>query len=227
MNSKTRKTYTAILGSPAPRDLDWAKFEHLWTDIADKVENESGDRLAVDFHGHREVFHRPHDGRVGIEDIERARHLIKASPELKGSGEIVAVVVDAKEARVLVFDLDSAKVVDDEHTVRDSDPRARRLRTVERKTGRDDEHDLSHFFDDLAQAVAQDAPGLPFVVLGHGEGKSDVAAGFVERLKAHHADVAEHAVGTARIDISAANDAAIESAAVAVLHSHVSADQTA
>ncbi|BDH57309.1 hypothetical protein [Tsukamurella sp. PLM1] len=226
MNNKYRKIYAAIVGSPAPRQLEWVKFERFWEGVADRVENESGDRLAVDFHGHREVFRRPQSGQVGIEDIERARHLLKAAPDRKGHGEIAAVVIDAEQARILVFDLDSAKVDDTEHTVRDGDPRARRLRTVEKKTGRDDEHDLTHYFDDLAAAIAEDAPGLPFVICGHGAGKSDVAAGFAQRLATRHAELAEHAAGTARIDISAADDAAIEAAAIAALHEHVNAPET-
>lgn len=224
MNSNTRKTYTAILSAPAPRDLAWTKFENLWSDIADKVENESGDRLAVDYHGHREVFRRQHDGRVGIEDIERARHLLKSTPDLKGHGEVAAVVIDAKQARILVFDLDHTKTVDDEHTVRDSDPRARHLRTVERQTGRDDEHDLTHFFDELAKVIVVDIPDQPFVIFGHGDGKSDVAAEFLERLRSHHAEIGERAVGTDRIDISAANDSDIEAATVRALHGSVKAD---
>ncbi|GAA4398099.1 hypothetical protein [Tsukamurella soli] len=217
MNAHTRKTYTSIVGTPAPRNLAWPKFVTLWEDIADRVEDESGDRLAVDFAGHREVFHRPHDGRVSIEDVERARTLLRSSPDLKGTGTVVAVTIDAKQARIVSFDLDSAKVVEAGETVRDHDPRAHHLRTVERHTGRDDEHDLSHFFDDLAEAVAADAPGQTFVVLGHGAGKSDVAEGFVERLRAHHAEVAEHVAGVANIDLSAADDAAIEAKALAVI----------
>ncbi len=220
MNAHTRKTYTSIIGTPAPRNLDWDKFVTLWEDIADRVENESGDRLAVDLNGHREVFHRPHDGRVSIEDVELARKLLRSSPELLGTGSVVAVTVDAKQARILAFDLDSAKVVDQGETVRDHDPRARHLRTVERHIGRDDEHDLSHFFDDLATAIAQDAAGQTFVVLGHGAGKSNVADGFVARLRDRHPSVAEHLAGVADVDLSAVDDAAIEAKALAVVHSH-------
>ncbi|WP_427891803.1 hypothetical protein ACQHIV_04125 [Kribbella sp. GL6] len=74
MDGHVRKTYEAILAQPAPRDLLWDRFVTLWRDIADDVEDENGDRLAVKRNGHRVVFHRPHNGRVSIEDVEMARH---------------------------------------------------------------------------------------------------------------------------------------------------------
>ena len=76
MNAHNRKTRDAILGHPAPRDIEWTQFINMWEDVADEVEQEHGDRLSVSLNGHREVFHRPHDGRVSIEDIELARHLL-------------------------------------------------------------------------------------------------------------------------------------------------------
>lgn len=77
MNAHVRKTIAEILGSPAPRQLKWEPFAHVWDDVADSVEDEHGDRFVVHINGEREVFHRPNDGIVPIEDIERARHLLK------------------------------------------------------------------------------------------------------------------------------------------------------
>ncbi|MFP5020823.1 hypothetical protein [Pseudonocardia phyllosphaerae] len=218
MNAHTRKTYEALVGTPAPRDLEWDKFEHLWSDIADEVKNESGDRLSVTMNGHREVFRRPHDGRVSIEDVERARHLLKAKPETQGEGQslghVIAVAIDEKNARVLDFDLDAVKVTDTEHDVRDHTAQGHHLRTVERHTGHDDEQDLVTYFDDLAKALQNDLQGRKFVVLGHGRGKSDAAAGFVERLDTKHHELYQQLAGTADVDLSAANDAELEHAAL-------------
>lgn len=210
MNGHTRKTYEKIVGEPAPRDLEWDSFVTLWEDIADRVEQESGDRLAVDMNGHREVFRRPHDGIVSIEDVEQARHLLAKTPDLKGSGHVLAVTVDAKGARILDFDLDTAKVEDTEKDVKDDDPRSRRLRTVEKKTGHDDVGDLDAFFTDLADALTPIVADRTFVVFGHGTGKSNVAELFVERLRDKHHDLAEKVVAVADIDLSAATDADIE-----------------
>lgn len=167
--------------------------------------------------GHREVFRRPHDGRVSIEDVERARHLLKATPDLKGSGDVVAVAIDDRKARILDFNLDAVKVEDTEHDVRNKDSRGHHMRTVERDTGRDDKTDLKGFFDDVAKELQKVEAGKRFVVLGHGDGKSDAAALFVERLKHSHGEPAERVAGIARVDLSAANDADLEKAATDAL----------
>lgn len=217
MNAHNRKTIAKILGHPAPRQLEWDKFVHAFEDVADSVENESGDRLAVTMNGHREVFHRPHDGVVSIEDIENARKLLRAAPDLRGTGTLLVVTVDTEEARLLDFDLDETTVQDTERDVKNPDRRARRMRTVEKRTGNDDEHVLVTYFDEIAQALV-DGGDRTFVVLGHGSGKSDVAAGFVERIQAKRPELAQHLAGVGAIDLSAANDAAIEDAAVRLLH---------
>lgn len=213
MTTHADKTYAKITGTPAPRDLEWSEFITFWEDRADQVEQETGDRLAVRFGGHREVFHRPHDGRVSIEDVERARHLLAATPEAKGHGELLAVALDAEHARFFDFDLDASTVSDTEHTVTDEDRRAHHLRTVERHSGHDDERDLLHYFDAVAEALRSTEPGRPFVVLGHGHGKADIAVEFVERLRAAHADVAARVTAVSALDLSAASDAHIEAAA--------------
>ncbi|MFF2086176.1 hypothetical protein ACFVVM_20555 [Nocardia sp. NPDC058176] len=217
MNSHTRKTLDAITGHPAPRDLEWTKFVTLWEDLADEVEQESGDRLAVKMNGHREVFHRPHDGRVSIGDIEHARQLLRDTPELKGSGSLFAVAMDAEKARILHFDLGTTGVSDTEHDVRNHDSAARHLRTVERHTGHDDHQVYLRYFDDLAVALLEEIGTESFVVLGHGTGTSDVAEDFVLRLRETDHALADRVAGVGVVDLSAANDAALEAAAQKIL----------
>ena len=197
MDHHIRATYDAILSQPAPRDLDWDRFVTLWKDIADKVTEDPGARLAVDINGHREVFRRPHDGRVSIEDIELARRILAETPDDKGSGHLLVVTIDERTARILDFDLATPQVVETEHDVKDSSPVAHHMRTVERHTGRDDEADLKAFF----------------VLFGHGEGKANTAAAFIERATAHHPEVAKQLAATAQIDLSAATDSVLEAKA--------------
>ncbi|MFE7720501.1 hypothetical protein ACFU44_15830 [Nocardia rhizosphaerihabitans] len=213
MNAHTRKTMAAIAGHPAPRDLEWTTFRTMWADIADEVEQESGDRLAVKMNGHREVFHRQHDGRVSIGDIEHARQLLADHPELKGSGTLFVVAMDSEIARILHFDLETTGVSDTEHDVRNHDPVARHLRTVERHTGHDDHQVYLRYFDDLAVALLEEIGPQTFVLLGHGTGKSDVAEDFLLRLKEKNHALADRVAGVGVIDLSAADDAAIEAAA--------------
>lgn len=218
MNKHTQVTLDRILGSPAPRDLEWTKFVRLWTDIAEEVEQESGDRLAVRMNGHRVVFRRPHDGRVSIEDVEQARHLLRDQPDVHGDGHLLVVTIDERCARILDFKLDTAGTEDTEHDVRDNDARSRHLRTVERHTGHDDEQLLNKFFDDVATALWPYVRDHRFVVFGHGYGKSDTAADFARRLRERHQPVAHHLAAVAALDLSAANDTRIEQAARRLVH---------
>lgn len=213
MDHHIRATYDAILSQPAPRDLDWDRFVTLWKDIADKVTEDPGARLAVDINGHREVFRRPHDGRVSIEDIELARHILAKTPDDKGSGHLLVVTIDERAARILDFDLDTPKVVVTEHDVKDPSPVAHHMRTVERHTGHDDEADLKAFFDKLAETLRPLVASQTFVLFGHGEGKANTAAAFVERATAHHPEVAAQLAATAQIDLSAATDTILEAKA--------------
>ncbi len=80
MNAHARETYDAITQGRAPRSLSWTEFVSFWDEVADDVEPGTGDQLTVHLNGHRTVFRRQHDGRVSIEDVERARHLLAASP---------------------------------------------------------------------------------------------------------------------------------------------------
>ena len=210
MNANTRRTHDAIVGHPAPRDIIWNDFIHMWNDLADEVENESGDRLSVTMNGHREVFRRGHDGRVGIEDIERARHLLKATPVDQGHGSLYVLTVDDEHAHLYEFDLDSVKVDADEQQVTDGDRRARRLRTTERKRGRDDVADLDHYYREIADAVKKDFGEHRYVVLGHGHGKSDAAANFEKWLEKHENQVFGRIIATGDADLSAVNERDIE-----------------
>lgn len=213
MNAHTDRTRAEIVGAPAPRNMKWKDFEHLWREIADEVKDESGDRLSVSMNGHREVFRRPHNGVVGIEDIERARHLLADTPEDQGQGALYAVAIDERSARLIAFDLDSVKVDADTERVRDHDARSRHLRTVEKQTGNDDVRDLDHFFRTVAGHIKTDFGHRGFVILGHGAGKSNAAEDFDKWVVKHDPVVREQIRGIGRVDLSAANDRDLEQAA--------------
>lgn len=194
--------------------MEWSDFESFWKERADHAENESGDRLSVTMNGHRTVFRRPHDGTVSIDDVEWARHLLNAEPLDKGEGRVLAVTIDNETARIYDFDLSNTDVEDTEHTVHSPDARAHHMRTVEKKTGRDDEHDDTHFFDDIAKALRTHYPHRPYVLFGHGDGKSDAAAGFADRMRQHDHDISSRMLSEHRIDLSAATPADLEKVAI-------------
>lgn len=159
MSNHPEKTKERILAGPAPRDIESTHFMTMWENYADRVQQESGDRLAVDINGHRQVFRRQHDGLVDIEDIEHARHLFAAHETTEGSGRLF-VTLSHEDARFYDFDLSAHDVEVDQHE-HEKNPGARghHMRTVEKKTGRDDENDLKRFFDDLVADLNKDAAG--------------------------------------------------------------------
>jgi hypothetical protein len=218
VNAHNRKTYEAITRGRAPRALEWAQFVSLWQDVADDVEQETGDRLAVHLNGHRVVFRRQHDGLVSLEDIEHARRLLASTPPDRDTGRLLVVAIDDERARIITYVRGDGPTTEQQsRTIRDTEPAARRLRTVERRTGRDDVHDLTGYFDDIAAALTSVADDVPLVVLGAGHGKSAAAESFAQRLRTHHGVLGQRLRGVGRVDLSSATDTDLETAALAVL----------
>jgi hypothetical protein len=220
VNAHTRKTYQAITQGRAPRGLEWVHFVSFWHEVADDVEPETGDRLAVHLHGHRDVFRRQHDGLVSLDDIERARRLLATAPSARDTGEIVVVAIGAERARIITFELGDGPTTERaSRTIRDKEPAGRRLRTVERRRGRDDVHDLTAFFEEVAAALAETAAETPIVALGAGHGKADEAHSLVARLRDHHSALRPRLRGVGHADLSAATYTDLEAAALTVLAS--------
>ena len=177
---------------------------------ADRVQQESGDRLAVDINGHRQVFRRQHDGLVEIEDIEHARHLFAAHETTEGSGRLF-VTLSHDNAGFYDFDLSAHDVEVDQHE-HEKNPGARghHMRTVEKKTGCDDENDLKRFFDDLVADLNKDAAGRDFVLLGHGTGKFNAAQAFAEYREKDTHPLHAHVIAVGDIDLSSAGEPELE-----------------
>lgn len=218
MTSKSEKTRDRILDHPAPRDIEWQEFITMWEHLADKVEQESGDRLAVDMKGHRKVFRRQHDRLVGIKDIELSRHLLNSTETIEGEGHLYTVLVTENDARCYDFDFNAHDVETlSTHHEQNPDSRGHHIRTVEKKTGRDDENDLIRFFEELVEDLQKNATGRQFVLLGHGTGKANASVSFKEYAEKHAPEVAENIIGVGDIDIDNSTETDIEKKAQEVV----------
>ena len=94
------------------------------------------------------------------------------------------MAIDDERARIITYELgDGPTTKQQTRTIHDTDPNSRRLRTVERRTGRDDVRDLTGFLNDIATALASYPDEVPLVVLGAGHGKSAAAESFAQRLR--------------------------------------------
>jgi hypothetical protein len=128
------------------------------------------------------------------------------------------VAIDDERARIITYQLGDGPTTEQQsRTIRDTEPTSRRLRTVERRRGRDDIHDLTGYFDDIAAALASYPDEVPLVVLGAGHGKSAAAESFAERLRTHHSVIGHRLLGVGRVDLSSATDTDLQTAALAVL----------
>ena len=60
MNSKHRKTLTAIFADPVKSDLKWSDIEALFIACGGVVEEARGSRICIELQGVVAHFHRPH-----------------------------------------------------------------------------------------------------------------------------------------------------------------------
>jgi hypothetical protein len=64
MNSRNKKTLTAIFQEPVRSDINWSEIEKLFISLGAEVSEGSGSRVRVALNGVRAVFHRPHPKKV-------------------------------------------------------------------------------------------------------------------------------------------------------------------
>ena len=60
MNKKHKRTLESIFKTPVQSNVVWKDIEKLFVHLGAKIEEGKGSRLAVELHGVRAYFHRPH-----------------------------------------------------------------------------------------------------------------------------------------------------------------------
>lgn len=64
MNSKQKKTLTAIFSHPTPKDLAWGDLEALLIAIGAEKREMAGSRVRFTLDGIDVYFHRPHNPKI-------------------------------------------------------------------------------------------------------------------------------------------------------------------
>lgn len=64
MNSKHKKTFKALFGSPPPKGMLWEDIESLLVALGATVTEGSGSRVKFDLNGQTVAFHRPHNPKT-------------------------------------------------------------------------------------------------------------------------------------------------------------------
>ncbi|MEE8399690.1 MAG: type II toxin-antitoxin system HicA family toxin [Desulfobacterales bacterium] len=63
MNSKHRRTLSAIFSHPTPGNLEWRRIEALFVALNAKVMEGDGSRVSFVINDEKGDFHRPHPGK--------------------------------------------------------------------------------------------------------------------------------------------------------------------
>ena len=66
MNSKQRKTFSAIFANPVNGNIEWRRIESLLVALGCELIEGSGSRVTFIFNGQRADFHRPHPGKEAL-----------------------------------------------------------------------------------------------------------------------------------------------------------------
>ena len=66
MNTKQRKTVSAIFADPINGNIEWRSIESLLVALECQVIEGSGSRVTFILNGQRADFHRPHPGKEAL-----------------------------------------------------------------------------------------------------------------------------------------------------------------
>ena len=66
MNTKQRKTLSAIFADPVDGNIEWRRIESLLIALECQIIEGSGSRVTFILNGHRVDLHRPHPGKEAL-----------------------------------------------------------------------------------------------------------------------------------------------------------------
>lgn len=201
-----------LLHGKLPRDLAWADAVGLISHLG-RVESHVGEEVTFVIGEKRALFKKPQSGELDTDDTSRLRKLLKSAESANPAPE------QAQPCRMIaVVDHHSA------HVYRDSNgSRPQAVQAIEPYDPHHFHHHLVHkkeahyqgdrvpedlgFYAEIASALA---PANEIVVIGHGVGKSNAAAVFMEYLTAHAPQTAKLVKALEVADLSALTEPQIE-----------------
>jgi hypothetical protein len=204
------RTLEAIFRHPSAHNLEWRDVVTLLETIGE-VDEKASNEFSVEIAGKRHLLHKPHTKDLtGSEVIDLRQFLIAAgwtheAPSQPAAHPVPAapslmVVVDHHGAKIYAIDLASDEI--SKHEITPYDPH----HFLHHLTHKDQSHERGQrapeepaFYESIAQAVAL---GGRIVVVGHGEGKSNVADHLTEYLRIHHRDTFQRIVREVVADLS-------------------------
>ena len=80
MNTRHKKTLTAVFDIPTLANIAWRDIESLFAALGAEIKEAEGSRVCITLNGHRAIFHRPHPGKTAKRyQVEYARGVLKAA----------------------------------------------------------------------------------------------------------------------------------------------------
>ncbi len=210
-----------LLHGKLPRSLPWNDALELIGHLGQVLPHGSGDEFAFVVGAHRELFKRPHDAELGIEEVSRLRRFLKLSAANSPAGEAdppsrMVVVIDHHAAHIFRAPSESSSKnghAQDDLTIKPYDPHHYHHHLVHRREAHyrgDRVPEENLFYDEVAdELVAADE----IVLIGHATGKSSAVDVLVEYLRKHKPEISRHVVATENADLSALSDPEVEAIA--------------
>jgi hypothetical protein len=200
LNGRHQQTYDAIFRHPAAHNLEWHDVRSLLAALADVSEEHNGS-LRVTRNGHTAILHAPkHKDATSVEDLLAIRHFLEqsgepASPPEVAPGDHLVVFIDHQEAKIYRTELHGA--VPQQLVPYDPHGYGRHLRSENSETDGRREPERKSYYEAIA-ATLRGADQI--LIFGSGIGQSSAMEHLLAELKHNHPDLAEHIVGTIRVD---------------------------
>jgi len=220
LNRHHAATLAAIFERPARHNIRWVDVVHL-VEAAGAVDERHDGRFKFTIGSRSEVFDRPRDKDIGIEQLEDLRRMFRGTdfePKKAESGvsvlehgahnvldirnQPVIVTIDFHESRIYPL---SAPPHTDPETIKADDPRGH-YHNVYHRHGNPNgtyEADSPEYWRTLAAHLE---PASAILLLGHGKGKANASHHFVVWAEKHAPAVAAKILADMRADIDDITD---------------------
>jgi hypothetical protein len=215
LHHKLAVLHQSLLHGKLPRALHWTDAVELIGHLG-QVQSHGGDEFTFIVGAQREVFKRPHQHELGLEEVSRLRHFLKAAGSGSPPNELVkpartVVVIDHHAAHIF-RQLDGSRPPE-EATIKPYDPYHFHHHLVHRKEANYEGERVpeeTSFYEDVAKALV---PASEIVLIGHGTGKSRAVDVLVAHLKKHHVELSQRVIAVETADLSALTEPEAEAIA--------------
>ncbi len=215
LHHKLESLQERLLHGKLPRSLRWDEAAALIGHLG-QVQPRGGDEFAFIVGEQQELFKRPGNHELGVEEVSRLRRLLKAvgsQAPAAGSTQLNRIVVVIDHHAAHIFRTTGGGATQEIATAKPYDPYNFHHHLIHRKEshyqGERVPEDTS-FYKEIANAAGTSGE---IVLVGHGTGKSNAAVFLAEYLKNHFPDVFRRVRTVENADLSALSEPEIEALA--------------